>query len=94
MKNSRKLHEIPQEAAALPAAGVGLVSPLLRYISQICRHTLHIHIFSYISVKMYIYPIRYMYIYTAELIYTTICQSDMSPDPAPAVCPTNTTSVV
>ena len=36
---------------------------------------------------MYIYPIRYMYIKTAGLIYSTICQSDMSPNPAPAVCP-------
>jgi len=61
--------------------------PSLRYISQICRHTLHIHIYSYISVEMYIYPIRYMYIKTAGLIYSTICQSDMSPNPAPAVCP-------
>ena len=53
----------------------------VRYVATPC---IYIHIHRYISGRC-IYPVRYEL--QSGLIYTTICQSDMSPDPNPCCKP-------
>jgi len=93
MKNSRKLHEIPQEAAAWPAAaGVGLVSPTTIYQSDMSPHPAYTYIQLYISQNVYISHQIYVYVNCRTDIY-----HDMPPNPAPlpnCMPPTTTTSVV